>query len=283
MDRWRKDEAPRAAAAPFASYEGEKAEAFWCFDEEMARVTEARYETSRGKKEQQVGFFRDGKPVPISNTHFGTALEFRPEEDGLSFRLEVGFIAPLPPDPPTATKDERPPVVSKQPEPAPEDSHAAGEVTVSKIVGPVEELGGGRFRLSPDWMFPAAGDEPFEAWFLASNPGDKIYKSAVRQALLTIPRNTEGSAQTITFPEFADPEPGVRTIELTATSDSGLPVSYYVKQGPAFVKGSTLHQTPLPPGAKRPVKVVVVAWQFGRASEPKVRQAEPVEREFRIR
>ncbi|MBB5353453.1 hypothetical protein HNR46_003714 [Haloferula luteola] len=70
---------------------------------------------------------------------------------------------------------------------------------------------------------------------------------------------------------------------MAATSDSGLPVSHHVTLGPAFVNGNTLRLTPLAPKAKRLIKVVVVAWQFGRQDEPKVRQAEPVEREFRIR
>jgi hypothetical protein len=42
----------------------------------------------------------------------------------------------------------------------------------------------------------------------------------------------------------------------------------------------TLTFTPIPPRAKFPVKVTVVAWQFGRGIEPKLKTAEPVERSF---
>lgn len=260
----------------------DRSDSFWSFDEEMARVTGAAYRSNRGVKEQEVGFFQSGSPVSISNTHAGTELVVVPDDD-LTFRLDAGLIAPLPADPPTATKDKRPPVVTKMPKPAPDDAHAPGDVVVSTIVGPVENLRAGRFRLSPDWMSPASGKGPYEAWVIATHAGDGAFKSAARQALVRIPRCNEGAEQTITFPGIKDPAPGVRTVPLSATSDQDLAIRYYVKEGPAVVDGEELRLFPLPPRAKRPVKVVVVAWQYGRPAEPKVRAAEPVEREFWIR
>jgi hypothetical protein len=38
--------------------------------------------------------------------------------------------------------------------------------------------------------------------------------------------------------------------------------------------------TPVPPRAKFPVRVTVVAWQYGRSAAPKLKSAEPVERSF---
>jgi hypothetical protein len=38
----------------------------------------------------------------------------------------------------------------------------------------------------------------------------------------------------------------------------------------------------IPPRAKLPVKVTVIAWQYGRSIEPKVKSADPVERSFLI-
>jgi hypothetical protein len=51
-----------------------------------------------------------------------------------------------------------------------------------------------------------------------------------------------------------------------------------VLEGPAEVDGDTLKFTPIPPRAKFPVKVSVVAWQHGLPG--KVQTAEPVTREF---
>jgi len=59
-----------------------------------------------------------------------------------------------------------------------------------------------------------------------------------------------------------------------------VPVGYYVREGPAFVRDGVLHLTPLPPRTKLPVKITVVAWQLGRGTEPKLRIASPVERSF---
>jgi hypothetical protein len=59
-------------------------------------------------------------------------------------------------------------------------------------------------------------------------------------------------------------------------------VHYYVREGPAEVEGDQLIFTAIPPRAKWPVKVTVVAWQYGRTAEPRVKSAVPVERSFFI-
>jgi len=53
-------------------------------------------------------------------------------------------------------------------------------------------------------------------------------------------------------------------------------------EGPAEIKDGKLVLTKIPPRAKYPVKVTVVAWQYGRGVEPKVQTAEPVSRSFYI-
>lgn len=116
---------------------------------------------------------------------------------------------------------------------------------------------------------------------LASNDGDSRYKSTVQELSFRIPyRNTEGKRQHILFPGIEDVKKGVEEIILQATSDCGLPVSYYVKEGPAEIEGNKLIFTQIPPRSKFPLKVTVVAWQYGLAG--KVQTAEPVERSFFI-
>ena len=98
-------------------------------------------------------------------------------------------------------------------------------------------------------------------------------------------RLTEGKPQEIKFPEIADVKAGTPFIELKATSDRKLPVQYYVRSGPAYVddvNGDKLILTALPPKTKYPVKVTVVAWQYGSMTNPKIQTAEPVERVFYI-
>ena len=116
---------------------------------------------------------------------------------------------------------------------------------------------------------------------LASHDGDNQYKSTVQELSFRIPyRNTEGKRQYILFPGIGDVKAGVESVTLRATSDCGLPVYYYVKEGPAEIDGNKLVFTPIPPRSKYPLKVTVVAWQYGLAG--KVQTAEPIERSFFI-
>jgi hypothetical protein len=91
----------------------------------------------------------------------------------------------------------------------------------------------------------------------------------------------DGKDQTITFPPVGNLKPG-GSADLKATSDSGLPVGYYVAVGPAVIDGGKLRVAELPARAAFPVEVRVVAYQFGRGVEPRVKTAAPVEQTVRI-
>jgi hypothetical protein len=95
-------------------------------------------------------------------------------------------------------------------------------------------------------------------------------------------RNTQGADQRITFPAIPNQKAGVKALKLDASSDAKVPVHYFVREGPAEVEGETLRFTALPPRSKFPVKVSVVAWQYGRGGEPKLKTAEPVTQTFLI-
>jgi hypothetical protein len=59
-------------------------------------------------------------------------------------------------------------------------------------------------------------------------------------------------------------------------------VLFYVREGPAEIEGNTLRFTAIPPRAKFPLRVAVVAWQLGRDVPPASSDAAPVERTFAI-
>ena len=122
-----------------------------------------------------------------------------------------------------------------------------------------------------------------EAWLAAVWPGDGDYKRAVQQSMLPIPRRlVEGKPQIIDFPKLENQKCGVKNLRLKATSDSGLPVRFFVREGPAEVAGDTVTFTVLPPRTRFPVKVTIGAYQFGKMSEPKFQSATPVFQEFFI-
>jgi hypothetical protein len=104
--------------------------------------------------------------------------------------------------------------------------------------------------------------------FSLTNPGDAVYKPSVLQADMSIPvKNTEGVLQVINFPQQADVTTKTVAVQLNAVSDKGLPVQYFVREGPVQLKGNKLVLTNIPPKSHYPVKVTVIAWQWGRNSE----------------
>ena len=87
----------------------------------------------------------------------------------------------------------------------------------------------------------------------------------------------------IEFATLPDIKRGTKYVSLSAVSSCGLPVDFYVESGPAYVDGNRLILTAIPPKAAYPVKVTVIAWQYGKNSYPKIKTAEPVKQTFYIR
>jgi hypothetical protein len=156
-------------------------------------------------------------------------------------------------------------------------------VVISRICGPVIQTGPETFSIRFYRMGMDQGRSN-EIWLVAAHPGDDHYKSAVQQASLHFPlRNTQGAEQHITFPAIPDQTNATDELKLNATSDAGVPVYYYVREGPAEIIGDNiLRLIAIPPRSKFPLRVTVVAWQWGRSIEPKLKTAEPVERTFNL-
>lgn len=154
---------------------------------------------------------------------------------------------------------------------------------MSRICGPVEVVNDTTFTIRFYRMGLNNPKRTGSIYLMASVKQDDKYKSSVQQVEIRIPyRNKEGRAQQITFPPLKDVSISVKQIPLQAVSDSGLPVYYYVKEGPAEIKDGKLVLTRIPPRARLPLKITVVAWQYGRGISPKVQSAEAVERSFYI-
>ena len=263
-DRWRKNEKPTAEAASYDKYKGDRNHAFWYFDKEMADATEKYYANERGKTEQYIGFEQKGKLITFNpKSHVRMFPSFQPEADGVTFHLKAVYTDTL--------RNE----YSKE--------HSTRPIRMSRICGPVEVVNDTTFTVR---FYRMGLDNPKRTGgicLMASVKQDHKYRSAVQQVEIRIPyRNKEGIPQRIIFPKLSDVKASVKEISLNGTADSGLPVYYYVKEGPAEIKGDKLVLTKIPPRAKFPVKVTVVAWQYGRSGEPKVQTAEAVEQSFYI-
>jgi hypothetical protein len=278
IDQWRCGQPPQARAAPYADYKGDRDQAFWCFDQEIAFATE-NFNHQQGRLPQLLGFEQGGQFIPQNpKTHQQVSLNFEPDADGVTFHLKGVFIDAVPDGNPTQW-------TGLSAGSAIGHARGGGPVMVSRIEGAVAQTG------PYDWAvnFSRGSDvtDSFkrtdELWFVATQDGDSQFKSAVQQAELILPmRNTEGAEQHISFPEIKSQTNLTQFLTLNATSDAGVPVSYYVREGPAEIEGNVLKFTPIPPRAKYPIKVTVVAWQYGRSVNPKLQSAYPVARTFSI-
>ena len=277
-DKWRPDAPPSAPAAPVGKYTGNAAEAFWYFDEETVRKVEAYGAMYKNLQPQLIGIVQEGQLAPQKNSHLQIDLKFLPQRDGISFNLEGAFYDTVGGGSPRLSNWTGLPVGSKI-------GHATGggPITIDWVAGPFKKINANTFALQ---LGPGleANPKTFVFTFIARHPGDGQYKPIVQQAQMTIPAKlTEGKEQHISFPAIANQRVGVKSIALNAVSDAGVPVYYYVLEGPAELNGNKLSFTRIPPKTKFPVKVTVVAWQYGMGKEPKLQSAEPVVRSFYIR
>jgi hypothetical protein len=240
----------------------------------MAKETEAIYTEARGKLPvllsvtdgRQTGAEGNGEPVKPA---------FLPEADGITFHLKTSFLSSVPNNSPKGAQWTGLPVNASLPIPD-------GDITLSRIVGPFIQTGPNTFRLQFGRAEYTANHRNHDLWLAAAFPGDSDCRAIVQQAMVHAEPNTEGASQTITFPLIPDQTASTTSYKLAATADGGLPVSYYVREGPAEIEDGTIRFTPIPPHASDPIEVTVVAWQFGRSTEPRVKTAAPVERTFRL-
>jgi hypothetical protein len=275
-ERYATDKNPTAPAAPVGEYKGDPTRAFWYFDGELARAVEAFQQKQRGKP-ALLGYRQDSLVVTQRNgTHQQVTLKFLPEDDGITFRLTGVFLDTVPEGRP-ARWARKPAGESIKP------PQTTIPIEIHRICGPVEKISHDTWRVAFNRASFLGDRRGNEAWLAAVWPGDGEYKRAVQQALLPIPRRIgEGHPQTIDFPKIPNQKVGVKTLTLKARSDSGLPVSFFVREGPAEIEGDTLRFTAIPPRVKYPVKVTVGAYQFGRLAGPKVQSTGPVFQEFLI-
>lgn len=261
MDKWRHDTLPQAPSAKYDAFKGERKTASWGFDKEQVNATEAFYAEFRGKAKQYIGYSQHGSVLHPQKTHANFQLDFKPKGDGITFTVNAFFA--------DSTKVKQAEAFAKTP------------LIIDRICGPVKKVNDTTFQISFYRMGFNNLKRSNDIWLLAHNNGDATYKSAVQQLDLRFPiKNTEGNPQTIDFKKIANQSNGTKTLQLQASSSAKVLVSYYVKEGPAYIKSNELRFTRIPPRTKFPVKVTVVAWQYGVAGT--LQSAEPVENTFYI-
>ena len=208
----------------------------------------------------------NSKPAPYTNwatSNTVTPPMLESEPDGISFQLKGVLLEKVPDNFVGAGAGEK---LGSTP----------GEPTIEWMSGCVEPLGGNRFRIAPDRNWPSP------IYIAVRQPESASVKASVQPIQVSRDFNTEGKDQKITFEPIPDVKAGAESILLKATSDSGLPVHFFVDAGPAIIQGDRLLFTMIPPNATLPITVTVAAWQFGRYADPKIKRADIVRQNFRI-
>jgi hypothetical protein len=248
--------------APYEKYSGDPKNAYWFFDKETAFAAMEFAGDRKIRKKQMLTFVQNGKQLPISKQGF-VNLQFFPKHDGLTFNIQGDFLSTVPQE----FKDAGIPI-----------GHAEDDIKFRIITGPAVQTGPNQFRIAFNRSAPGG-----DVWIQEEHPGNDQYTPAVQPGQIKLPAKImRGKPQTVTFHKIANQRLNVRQINLLATCNSGLPVNYYVVSGPAIVSGNILKLTPIPIKSRYPVKITLIAYQWGRMNEPLYQSATPVTRSFYI-
>jgi hypothetical protein len=244
----------------------------WHFDKDMAQAT-LDYHAGGFEKKDQFIQWNDPHWVDAGTRFFFTQLDWT--GDGQTFQVHPVYADTVP-----GQHNGRGPRWLKAGMPV---GHAGTPIHVKRAGGPLAVVGTHTLRVQYDNLAPAGQRE--RATFLAYSDGDNQYRYTERVGMMPRGFNglSKGNKQTITFPRVKDLTPGHPPVSLNATSDSGLPVEYYVAYGPAKIVDGKLEIAELPVRSKFPIELKVVAYQFGSGVEPLVQTAEPVEQTIHIR
>ncbi len=234
---------PSHAPAAYQDYMGDKGNALWHYDEELARANTGRHRNL-------------GRHQVLSNP----TCAWLGEGDGWTFRAEAAFLDAMP-------DKYGGPLAGKK------VGHAAEPFVLrAKITEPVMQVGPDRFRLL----------RPVKTVNIAAvHPGDDEYRATNRWGSISMP-NVKGPPQHIDFPAPADLKADAGPQAVEATASSGLPVYYEVDYGPVTIQDGKLLISELPAKANFPLECSVTAYQIGRRTEPSILSAPPVTRTFRV-
>lgn len=258
-------------SAAFNEYTGEEARAAWHFDRETAQATLA-YHNGIGKKDQ---FIRWTDPVSVEAGARFFFDEIKWAGDGQTFEVHPVYADAYP----ITQKDDKGPRWALAGKPI---GHSQSPIKMRTVGGPFVAVGPNTFRMRFDALAPtnAVG----RGTFLASSDGGAEYRYTEQVGMMPngFATLTIGKEQKITFPPIGELTADAAPVALKATSDAGLPVEYYVADGPGVIENGKLILTQVPALARFPLEVRVVAYQVARGIEPRVKTATPVERVVRV-
>ena len=267
---------PYFEPAPYTAYKGPKNQALWYPTEELARTTQ---QTMIGESSKKFEMFtikgRDGQPLSLAESpqvNIPNAAGWV-EKDGRFTLKTHAFTEPFLVCTNGTRNHEKDPAAAHPME----NIIFPGKTTlpVSNLPVrvdlngcPVEQIAGPdfTFKLKPHRLAPEPGgyNQFYLHFYKEGNAEFAVAGRNVRIEWWLNGQKIPGlKDQKITFGPLADAPKSTRRIKLTATSTSGLPVGYFVREGPAIVEGNELVVTQVPVADPRPIRVTVGAYQTG--------------------
>jgi hypothetical protein len=257
--------------ARYAEYTGDRGQAAWHLDQEMAEANIAYHKDGFGKQDQFIKW-EDPHWVDAGARFFFTKLTWVAPGDTLKVHPVFADVYP------SQYNGHGP----RWLEAGRQVGRSDTPILVRPVGGPVVATGPDRLTIRFDALSSAS--ERTRVTFMAYCKGDDKYRHTEHVGMM--PRGFDGLRkgleQKITFPSLPNLQADSDPVTLKASSDSGLPVEYYVAYGPAEVVEGKLTIRDVPARAEYPIPVKVVAWQFGSGVQPLVQTAEPVEQDFLI-
>ena len=252
---------------PVTAYSNTKPEAAalpWFFDKSSAMEAQSFASINWKAYTQIPAFLNDsGKVAPFIFNGISKLVPSDMGEDGITFTVKPVLLDKIPDNFKVGAGDRL--------------AKASCTPVLEWVCGQYKPIGNNKFRISLDRSWPNTAN-----YIGIRQKGNDSIRSIFQPCGLTLPKNNSGKPQKITFDKIPDVTVGTKSIQLKATSDSGLPVEFYVVAGPAIIENGQIIFTKIPPKSKFPVEVTVAAWQWGRATEPKIKMADIVKSTFQI-
>lgn len=252
---------------PVTAYSDTKPEAValpWFFDKSSAMEAQSFASINWKAYTQIPAFLNDsGKVAPFIFNGISKLVPSDMGEDGITFTVKPVLLDKIPDNFKVGAGDRL--------------AKASCTPVLEWVCGQYKPIGNNRFRILLDRSWPNTAN-----YIGVRQQGNDSIRCIFQPCGLTLPKNNSGKQQKISFDKIPDVVVGTKSIQLKATSDSGLPVEFYVVAGPAIIENGQVIFTKIPPKSKFPVEVTVAAWQWGRATEPKIKMADIVKNTFHI-
>ncbi len=232
----------------------------WYFTKELAEVAYYESANTDWNAKTAVGAFADSNnhPIPFDKRGITRIEKVVYESDGATLKINPVFLDSLPTDFKFGGGTSI--------------NHPNTKPYCGWLCGWLNPLDDNRFEVSLNRTYRYLNN-----FIILSYPGGNGYRQTVSPLGINVEPHKSGTEQHIEFDSIADMSIKKMSITLKAKSSSGLPVKFFVKSGPAIIEGNKLIFTSIPVNSKLPIKVTVVAWQWGNAN---VQTAPLVERDF---